>query len=71
MTKPFFILHSLGASEVRAETAQSALQKAFVPLGFRDALAVIEGECIFSAHTIPSRAPFIGLAGKPLAGGGA
>ena len=70
MKKSFVILHSLGAYQVDATTAAAALKKAFIPLGFRDALAVIDTGCIANALEFAGRgAPFVGFVGKPVTEG--
>ena len=70
MKKSFLILHSLGADQVDAHTASEALKKAFVPRGFRDALAVIDAAYVANAREFAGLgAPFVGFVGQPVTGG--
>ena len=70
MKRPFYILHSLGTDRVDAESAARAVKKAFVPLGFRDVLAVIDGGYVASVAlappAVPWDVPFAAFIGRPL-----
>lgn len=64
MKRAFVVVHSLGATQVCAETAAGALQKAFCPLGFRDACAVFDSE-LLQLQAATHRGSFRAFIGEP------
>ena len=55
-------MHTFGVASVFAETAAKALQKATIPLGFRDAQAVVAADMVLPRGTVA--APFTALIGR-------
>lgn len=71
MIRDYLILHSFGALPARGRSAAEALRKAFLPLGFRDAFAVVETDCASTGRDQDNPAlPFCTFIGQPAGKGG-
>ena len=65
--REYIVLHTTGATWVKAPTAAAALQKCCVPGGFRHARAVIEAAIAVGNHNSQphqGKAPFLAIVGK-------
>jgi hypothetical protein len=61
--REFVVLHSHGASSVDARSASEALSRSYIPLGWRDARAVIDFRFVANGNRTP--AAFTAFLGKP------
>jgi hypothetical protein len=69
MKRVYCVIHSLGVEHTFANTAGGALANVTLPLGFRDACAVVDAELVTQFNG-RCAGPFRAFVGQPCAGEG-